>query len=124
MSVSVESRARSIVDVISRTPVDLSSEAAAHQGIARALECAGHRVDCEVRLTPKDRVDLMVDDIAIEVKVRKGQSRRAIMRQLTRYAEHERVAALILATGDAWPRAARYIGGTSLMIASLSRGWL
>lgn len=50
----------------------------------------------EVILTPTERVDLMVADIVIEVKVG-GQSSEAL-RQVNRYAKHPSVGGIVLAT--------------------------
>ena len=56
-------------------------------------------VDCrrEVRLSPRDRIDLMTEcGIGIECKI-KG-SPTIIVNQLLRYAEHDAVKSLILVT--------------------------
>lgn len=50
----------------------------------------------EVILSPKDRIDFMVDRIGIEVKV--DSPLTSVQRQLWRYAEHECIDSLILVT--------------------------
>lgn len=50
----------------------------------------------EERLTPRDRIDFMVGETGIEVKINGSSSE--IIRQLGRYAAHERVTTLILAS--------------------------
>ena len=61
------------------------------EGVAHERECV---------LGPKDRIDFLVDGgLGVEVKVARGVS--AITRQLHRYAQHERIAALVLFTTSA-----------------------
>lgn len=50
----------------------------------------------EERLTPRDRIDFLVGETGIEVKINGSPSE--IVRQLGRYAASERVTALILAS--------------------------
>ena len=111
-----------IVRIIEGTKVNLANERFAHDAIAAALERDGMDVRREVILSPQDRIDVMVDGVGIEVKVRPG--RRAIHAQLRRYAKFDRVSALVLATGVAWPASMREIDGKPFRSASLSRGWL
>lgn len=68
-------------------------------GIAQVLALRGIRFDREVRLTDEDVIDFLVDGVGVEVKV-KG-SPAAILRQLARYTESSRVAALLLFTRKA-----------------------
>ena len=72
-----------------------ASEDQLQQQLADVLAAAGLRVHREVRLTEHERIDLMVGDVGIEVKV-KGQ--RTPLRQLGRYAEHPSVQGLLLVT--------------------------
>jgi hypothetical protein len=67
-----------------------------HRGIEAALHAAGLRSTPEVRLTPHDRIDFLVDRVGVEVKV-KG-TRDALHRQLLRYAASPRVDALLVVT--------------------------
>ena len=91
--------ARRIAAVIERNRIDISTEDAAHRAIRAALERDGIEAQSEVRLSPKERIDLMAGSVGIEVKV--GHSRRAILAQLERYAALPEIAALVLATGTA-----------------------
>lgn len=76
-----------------------STEACLQTALWHYLSDLDAEVDREVRLAPGERIDFMVDDIGIEAKVKCG--RRAIYRQLQRYAEKDRINALILITGTA-----------------------
>lgn len=114
--------ARQIVVAIEHSRIDVSTEAAAHAGIAAALERRGIAAEREVRLSAGDRLDLLAGGVAVEVKV-KG-SRRDTLRQLERYAESHRVAAIVLATGRAWPSGMVTVRGKPFFLADLSRGWL
>jgi len=115
--------ARSVVAVLRAARVDLTNEKRAQADLAAALAAAGHGCAREVRLAPGDIVDLMVDD-AIAVEVKLNRARRAeIGRQLARYARHDRVAALVLATNRAVGLAASIEGKPSWEV-SLGRAWL
>lgn len=114
--------ARRIALIIERSRINTTTEAAANSDIRSALEAGGFHVACEVVLGPNDRIDLMVGSIGIEVKV--GHRRRSVFAQLMRYATHDRVEALVLATGAAWPVGMTKVGKKPLIVASLSRGWL
>ena len=115
--------ARRIAGLIERTAVDVTTEVAAQRTIREALERDGIDVAAEVQLSRRDRIDLLAGPVGIEVKIR-GGTRRAIFRQLARYAESEEVQALVLASGGGWPRAIDEVKGKPLLFASLSVGWL
>lgn len=66
------------------------------RGLAQALRSIGFKPEREVRLGKAGRVDLLVDGIAIEVKIN-GQPAR-VTAQLTRYAERPEVRELVLVT--------------------------
>ena len=59
-----------------------------------ALEHENIAFEREVVLGPRDRIDLLAGDVGIEVKV--DGSRASVLRQLQRYAKHERIGALLL----------------------------
>lgn len=111
-----------IARVIEGTRVNITNERLAHDAIAAALARDGLDVRREVVLTDKERIDIMVEGVGIEVKVQ--HSKREIFAQLTRYAKLEAVTALVLATGRAWPASMREIEGKPFRSVSLSRGWL
>lgn len=72
------------------------SEAVVQDSIESVLRQAGIEHIREARLSERDRIDFLIGDIGIEVKT-KG-SRSSLIRQLGRYAQHEQVNTLILAS--------------------------
>ena len=72
-------------------------EATLQRLIADVLIVAGYKFEREKRLSRKDRLDFLLDDgVAVEIKI--DGSLTGVMRQLSRYAEHERVLAIVLVT--------------------------
>jgi hypothetical protein len=63
---------------------------------ADVLTRAGYSVKREARLSARNRIDLLVDRIGIEVKV--DGSAGNVVRQLERYADSEALDALVLAS--------------------------
>jgi hypothetical protein len=113
-----------IVRIIEGNRISVNCEAVAQDSIHLALRKAVAGIRREVRLSGRDRVDLMAGAVAIEVKVKKRQSRAQILKQLERYAEHDEVQAVVLATADAWPGTIADVKGKPLFVASLTKGWL
>lgn len=89
---------RPLRELLANASFDLSSEPATQDGIARALTDAGVDFKREVRLTPTDQIDFLIGDRGMEVKLR--GSRSALLRQLHRYAEHDRIGSLTLVTSS------------------------
>lgn len=118
-------QARRIASLIERHRIDVSTEAAAAQSIAQVLTAAGIEHAREVVLSRGDRIDIVADTIGIEIKIAGGR-RQETLRQLARYARHDSIAALVLATGAGWPMStqATKIEGKTLIVASLARGWM
>lgn len=112
-----------IKTVIEAHCIDNTTEASAHDAIEAALQAEGLEPKREVALSSVDRVDLMCGSVAIEVKSARRVSRRDTFRQLRRYAEHDAVQAIVLATGRGFAAVAK-INDKPLVIASLSAGWL
>lgn len=111
-----------IVHLLTTHRLPLSDEKALQAAIATMLAdaCLAHQR--EVRLAPGDIVDFMVAaGIAIEVKI-KG-SRRAIFKQIARYAQHAEVREIVLATNVPMGLPEE-INGKPVAIAALGRGWL
>jgi hypothetical protein len=89
--------------------------------MAEQFSAAGIDAHREVRLNATDIVDFMIEDVAIEIKI-KGH-RREHFRQCERYCQHLEVKALVLATAKSMGLPAT-INGVPVFTASLSRGWL
>jgi hypothetical protein len=87
------------------------------EGIAAVLGEAGLDPEREVRLGRRDRVDIMVGGIAIEVKV--AGSAAGAFEQLQRYAAHDEVEALVLVTSQ-YQRLPDKAGGKPLSTISLA----
>lgn len=60
------------------------------------LRMGGFEYEREFVLGEKDRLDFFVAGVAVEIKTASGYN--AVLRQLGRYAEHERVEAVLLIT--------------------------
>lgn len=89
--------AEHVVAVLGRRIYRAAREAALQDGIEQVLQEHGFRVDREFRLSRGDRPDFLVDGcVAVEVKMRASGS--SVLAQLARYAGHERVKALVVAT--------------------------
>ena len=107
--------------LLRRTRMRVGSEAALQQSIEDALAAAGEEFTREARLGPADRIDFLAGAVGIEAKARYGK--RAIYRQLERYAAKDSIEALILVTGTAlgMPPA---INGKPIYIVSTGRAAL
>lgn len=115
---------QNIIRLLEAACIPVNTEAQAQDCIELLLTGNFAEVRREVRLSARDRVDFMVGEVAIEVKVRKGQSRKEIMLQLERYASHSCVKSVVLASAGAWACSTVEVGGKPLYFANLSRGWL
>lgn len=110
-----------LVRVLQTHRLPLTDEKRTQAQLAEVFNAAKIPFEREVHLAEGDIVDFMVGDIALEIKI-KGQ-RRAIFRQLERYASHPRVGVILLATAVAMHLPAE-IKGKPALVASLSQGWL
>ena len=111
--------------LLGRTRFDLTSEARTQADMERFLVnvLPAGSLRREVRLNAADRPDFVVDDCwIIEVKISRAP-KRGVPRQLARYAEHDRVKGLILATNTALSLPST-VGGKPLRVVSLGRAWL
>lgn len=102
--------------------LDLSAEKRTQDDIARVLTAAGIEFEREVRLSSADIVDFMVGGIALEVKLR-GANKKAVYRQLRRYALHPAVKSILLASNTSMGLPAQ-IEGKDTYFAKLGEAWL
>jgi hypothetical protein len=114
--------AATVTATLRRSRLPVGSEDALQVAMQRALERAGIEFEREVRLSASDRIDfLAAGGIGIEAKAR--YPRRAIYRQLERYAQLEVITAIILVTGTAIGLPAA-INGKPLFHVSIGRASL
>lgn len=102
---------------------DLSDEKRLQYELEQAFSDAGLNFERECPLDEQDIPDFILNDtIAIEVKL-KGHQKRAIFRQLSRYARHQHIQAVVLLTNVSMglPES---VDGTPLFYISLSEGWM
>lgn len=106
--------------VITSHRYSYASEFQLHSSILALLESKGYIADAEVVLGEHGRIDMLVDGIGIEVKV-KGTAVAAI-RQLQRYAHSGLIDGLILVTTVYTNRAIypEHIGGKPLILVDVS----
>jgi len=106
-----------------RQRISLADEKRAQADLDAALSAAGIPFERECRLNAADIVDFLVHGgIAVEVKL-KGHQKKAVYRQLERYASHAQVHAVLLLTSLAM-HLPPTIAGKPAAVASLSKGWL
>lgn len=124
MTVVMPWPARTIADLISNSRITYGNEEDLQSEILSVLlECSVPAVR-EVKLSDGlSRIDLMVDQIGIEVKI-KG-SAAGVFRQLKRYAECPEITELILVTTRAkHHQVPRVILGKRVTLVSLIEGGL
>ena len=85
---------RELAELLARTKFRFSDEYGLQDGIEALLKREGVSYQREVRLSPRDRIDFLLGDIGIEVKV--DSSEIVVERQLMRYATDPRIGSLIL----------------------------
>lgn len=108
----------SIAKVFSTAQFRYANEDQLQHGLELALQNAGLRPVREVRLTPRNRIDLMVERIGIEVKV--AGTRRDVLAQITRYADSDQVDGLVLVTTNPRHRMPEEINGKPVVVVSLT----
>jgi hypothetical protein len=112
------STAEAIAVVIRAHRFHHATESELQEGIAAALVVAGYRVEREVRLSARDRIDLLVDRmIGVEVKI--AGEPRAVARQLARYAASDQIRGLVLVTNRVRHRPLPLMHGKPVVVASL-----
>lgn len=74
----------------------VAHEAELKEAVCQILMKRGIEFQSEVRLGPKDRIDLLVGTVGIELKVR--SIRPALIEQIWRYLKHPGIQSLLLVT--------------------------
>lgn len=111
-----------IVQLIRTTKLDLSTEKRAQADFERRLQESGISYQREVRLSDTDIVDFLIDGIAVEFKLR-TKGKKAVYKQLCRYATHDQVKQVVLAscTSMGLPQ---QIDGKDTYFVKLGEAWL
>lgn len=76
-----------------------ATEEQLHDGIASVLERAGYEVEREVRLSSRNRIDLLVGRIGVEIKI--AESAAEVARQIDRYLTSPMLDGVVLVTSRA-----------------------
>lgn len=108
-----------LVALIERHRYTVTCELELQEAIRQVLTTAGASFSSEVRLSARDRPDFMVGTVAIEAKVASWNGQ--VLRQVTRYLEHEQVTALVLVTTRRRHRLPSSALGKPILVA-LARG--
>jgi hypothetical protein len=99
MEAKPAARLEEIAALLSRYRFRFVSETQLQMGISSALTMGHVDHQREVRLDAQSRLDFLCDDgLAIEVKVSGSFSRSMLLRQIYRYAEHDRVQSILVVT--------------------------
>jgi hypothetical protein len=86
----------SVTQRLRTTRFVFTTEGELQQGVAQALAVEGLDVEAEVRVDARNRLDLKVGRVGIEIKI--GGTWREVRRQLERYAGLDTIGALVLVT--------------------------
>jgi hypothetical protein len=113
---------QTLLTIIKTARLDLSDEKRTQNDVSQLLSERQIPHEREVRLTPADIVDFLVENIAVEIKL-KGQRKKDIYRQLCRYAKSDRVKHIVLATNITMGLP-EYIDGKPVYFIALGRAWL
>lgn len=98
---SREITAEEVINVIAAHNYRWSNEDDLQEAIRQVLLESGLVAQREVRLSDRDRIDLLIDGIGIEVKAPRIGSKQPVSRvvtQLARYAQHVEIRDLVLVT--------------------------
>lgn len=111
-----------IYQLISAARIDLSDEKRTQSDLESLFKSHGIEHERECRLSAGDIPDFMIDDIAVEVKLR-GARKKDIYRQLERYAKHDRVRHIMLVTNLSMGLPDT-IEGKPVYFCALGRAWI
>lgn len=110
-----------IIELLKKQRFPLENEKRTQSKISEILTKENIDHKREVNLSDKDIVDFMIDDIAIEVKI-KG-SAMSIFRQCNRYCESIEVKTLILLSSvvSGFPN---QINGKDVYVINMAKAWM
>lgn len=118
--------AREVCDLLSQVKANLRVESRTQEDLynhlVASLPNSAKSIERELKLNPRDRVDIWVDGIVVEVKLAPA-NKLAVYKQVKRYAEHPRVEAVILAT-NIMMALPSLIEGKPAFVVSLGRAWM
>jgi hypothetical protein len=83
-----------IVKAFDGIAVRARDESELQSAVSRVLAGAGIAFEEQVRLAPAERIDFMCGSVGLELKTKGGAA--PLIRQLFRYAQHERISALVV----------------------------
>ena len=110
-----------IHNILSQHKFNMSSELPLQEQMAAVFSKAGIVYQKEVILSPHDRIDFMIGDIGIEVKVKGSPS--MIYQQCRRYCHFDQVKELLLVTARAMGLPPETEGKPCYLL-NLGRSWL
>lgn len=112
-------------DFCSRLRLDMALEKRAQADLETALQAAGLEFEREKALSKDDIPDFLVrvEGITVALELKTRAQRKAIFRQLERYAGHAVVDCLLLMTGTAMGLPPT-INGKPAAVVSMGGGWL
>ncbi len=120
---SPEERVDQMVSILRGCRIKQNTERALQDGLKTVLEGAGIPHRREVRLSPEDRPDFMVEPgVCVEVKI--GGASADVHRQLVRYAEHDEVEVLLLVTTRRQHVMPSEVGGKRLVTLCVGSAFL
>lgn len=114
---------RKVADLVARARIDLSDEKRSQRDLADVFTTHGLDFKREVKLSPRDIVDFMFSDIALEVKLKGSAGKMDIFRQLERYCQSDAVQAIILASNLSMGLP-ETINGKPCFFITLGRAWI
>ena len=115
--------AQHVAETISRHRGRLryTTESQLQGAVAALLADEGFHAQGQARLGPADRLDFLVDGIAVELKV--NGTADALERQVTRYMAHDEVTAVVVVTSRARHRGLPpLINGKPVLVVFLPGG--
>lgn len=118
-----ETTLAALTDLLSRARFGYANEKTLHEGIAAALTDAGYRVEREVTLTSRCRIDFLIDGVGVEVKTQGSPG--PVLAQLGRYAACPQIRALLLVTTrSTLTHVPPVLHGTPVAVCIPGRAWL